>query len=102
MMKNGSEPMITADALASWLTALIFAFIFLRSRSTLDRLFSASARLPPVFALDRHDDGEEIHFRQRHALVHALDALVDGDADALALDDLEKLRTDRSGRFPRR
>jgi hypothetical protein len=28
---------------------LIFAFIFLRSRSTLDKLPRASERLPPVF-----------------------------------------------------
>jgi hypothetical protein len=41
--------MMLADALASIDIAWIFSFIFLRSRSTLERLPSASARLPPDF-----------------------------------------------------
>ena len=44
----GSAPMIAAEALASCDIALIFAFIFLRSRSTRERLPSASERLPPA------------------------------------------------------
>src|SRR6266852_3247480 len=41
--------MMPADALASIDIAWIFSAIFLRSRSTLDRLPSASDRLPPDF-----------------------------------------------------
>ena len=41
--------MMLADALASIDIAWIFSFIFLRSRSTLERLPSASDRLPPDF-----------------------------------------------------
>ena len=46
---NGSEPMMPAEDLASMLIAWILARIFLRSRSTLARLPSASERLPPAF-----------------------------------------------------
>ena len=46
---RGSAPMMAAEDFASCDTARIFCFIFLRSRSTLERLFSASERLPPVF-----------------------------------------------------
>ena len=48
MTAIGNAPMIDADALASVDIAWIFAFIFLRSRSTRDRLPSASDRLPPA------------------------------------------------------
>ena len=41
--------MIDAEAFASIDIAWILAFIFLRSRSTRDRLPSASERLPPAF-----------------------------------------------------
>jgi hypothetical protein len=46
---GGSEPMMPAEAVASDDRALIFSPIILRARSTTERLFSASARLPPVF-----------------------------------------------------
>ena len=46
--QGGNAPMIDADALASIDMAWIFAFIFLRSRSTRERLPSASDRLPPA------------------------------------------------------
>ena len=49
MTIGGNEPMMPADALASIDMAWIFSAIFLRSRSTLDRLPSASDRLPPDF-----------------------------------------------------
>ena len=49
MTAGGRQPMIIAEALASIDMAWIFAFIFLRSRSTRDRLPSASDRLPPDF-----------------------------------------------------
>ena len=47
---NGSRraPMIAAEAFASIDMATILAFIFLRSRSTFERLPSASERLPPA------------------------------------------------------
>ena len=45
---NGSAPMMAAEALASIDSACTLAFIFLRSRSTRDRLPSASERLPPA------------------------------------------------------
>ena len=48
MTAIGKAPMIEAEALASIDMAWIFAFIFLRSRSTRDRLPSASDRLPPA------------------------------------------------------
>ena len=44
------DAMIAADAFASIDMAETLAFIFLRSRSTRDRLPSASARLPPALA----------------------------------------------------
>ena len=40
--------MIIAEAVASDDSALIFSRISLRARSTVERLLSASARLPPV------------------------------------------------------
>ena len=83
---GGSEPMITADALASDDIALILPCRRLRSRSTSARLLSASDRLPPDFGLDRHHDAEEAHFRRRHVLVHALQALLERDADLEAFD----------------
>ena len=92
MMINGSEPMIAAEDLASWLMDLIFAFIFLRSRSTLDRLPKASERLPPVFDLNCHNNRKKVDFRQRHPLNHALNALIDGNAYALALDNFIEFR----------
>ena len=46
---GGSAPMIAADALASIDIARILACMRLRSRSTRDRLPSASERLPPDF-----------------------------------------------------
>ena len=49
MTQNGSAAMMTAEAFASIDIAWILAFIFLRSRSTRDRLPSASERLPPDF-----------------------------------------------------
>src|SRR5579863_8566808 len=49
MTIGGNAPMMPADALASMDMAWIFSAIFLRSRSTLERLPSASERLPPDF-----------------------------------------------------
>src|SRR5215510_8752087 len=46
---SGKQAMIEAEALASIDIAWILDFIFLRSRSTLERLPSASDRLPPAF-----------------------------------------------------
>ncbi len=48
--------------------ACTFAFIFRRSRSTLARLFKASKDCHPP-ALNGDDDGEEVHFRQRHVSI---------------------------------
>src|SRR5215204_3075980 len=45
---NGRQAMIAAEALASMLIALILPAILRRSRSTRDRLPSASERLPPA------------------------------------------------------
>ena len=82
---GGSEPMIMAEALASDDSALILPCIRLRSRSTpkiAQRLGEVAAR----FLLDGHHDGEEAHFRRRHALVHALQALFERHADLQAFD----------------
>src|SRR6267154_2112010 len=49
MTIGGNEPMMAAEALASIDIAWIFSAIFLRSRSTLERLPSASDRLQPDF-----------------------------------------------------
>ena len=80
----GSEPMIIAEAFASDDSALIFSRISLRERSTAERLPSASERLPPVFCWIVQHDGEEVHFRQRHALVHALQRLIERHAHRMA------------------
>ncbi len=69
--------MMKAEVVASDDSALIFSRISLRARSTAERLPSASARLPPVFAWIVHDDCEEAQLRRRHALVHALQRLIE-------------------------
>ena len=46
---GGRQPMMNAEVTASADSALIFSFISLRARSTVERLPRASARLPPVF-----------------------------------------------------
>ena len=97
MMKNGSEPMIAAEALASWLTR---ADLLLHPLAVAQHLREIVERLGEIAAslrLDGHDDSEEIDLGERHAVEHALDALVDGDAHPLALDDLEEFRADRAG-----
>ena len=66
---NGSEPMMPAEALASMHIALILPFIFLRSRSTRERLPSASERLPPAFCWMAMTMAKKFDLRQRHALV---------------------------------
>ena len=47
---GGRQPMIAAEATASADSALTFSRISLRERMTVERLPSASARLPPVLA----------------------------------------------------
>ena len=79
--------MMPAEALASCDIAWIFAFIFLRSRSTRDRLPSASARLPPAFCWIAIDDAEEIRLRHRHVLVELAAGLAQRHADRLGFDD---------------
>ena len=79
--------MMLAEAFASVLMATILPFIFLRSRTTLERLPIASARLPPDFCWMRDDDGEEIRLGDRHALVELADAVAERQPERLRLDD---------------
>ena len=78
--------MINAEAVASDDSALIFSRISLRERSTVDRLASASARLPPVFCWMAMTMAKKRSFRGGHALVHLLQRLVQGHAHADILD----------------
>ena len=87
--------MMKAEVVASDDSALIFSRISLRARSTAERLPSASARLPPVFGLNRQHDGEEAQLRRRHALVHLLKALIDGHAHGDVLDQALELGPQR-------
>ena len=50
--KNGNEPIIAADALASLDNALILSESFFLSRNRSDNPSSVSAKLPPVFLLN--------------------------------------------------
>ena len=72
--------MIQAEALASIDSAVILPFIFLRSRSTRDRLHSTSERLPPERCWIDDHDGEEIGLGQRHALIELHHRLVHRNA----------------------
>src|SRR5271170_2262061 len=56
--------MIAAEAFASMDMALIFPFIFLRSRNTRERLPMASERLPPDLPLSGHEDLLDVDFRR--------------------------------------
>ena len=76
--------MMTAEAFASIDIAWILAFIFLRSRSTRDRLPSASERLPPALCWIDDHDAEEVRLRQRHALEQLGAGLAQRDADRSA------------------
>ena len=89
----GSAPMMPAEAFASMLIALILPLIFLRSRSTRERLPSASDRLPPALLLDGDDDGEEVRLGHRHALGQPRDRLGQRHAQRLGLDDLAGIRS---------
>ena len=96
---NGSAPMMAAEALASIESACTLAFIFLRSRSTRERLPSASERLPPACGLDLDDDAEEAGFRAGHRLDHAQRGFRNGQADLLRFDDAAELGLHRFLRF---
>ena len=90
----GSAPMMPAEAFASCDIAWIFAFIFLRSRSTFDRLPSASERLPPDLLLNCNDDSEKICLRQRRALVQFAAGLAQRHADRLRFHDQTEFSLD--------
>ena len=96
--RAAAQPMITADALASIDMAWILAFIFLRSRSTRDRLPSASDRLPPAFCWIAMTMPKKFASGHRDALVELAAGLAERDADRLRLDDRAELALDRLGR----
>ncbi len=96
---KGRAPMITADALASIDSAETLAFIFLRSRSTFERLPIASDRLPPNLRLDGDDDGEEVDFLERHVERHAGAGVGDAEAYLLRLDHAPEFALHRVGAF---
>ena len=79
--------MIAPEAFASIDMAWIFAFIFLRSRSTRERLPSASDRLPPLFCWMKITMPKKLASATRHALVKLDAGVAEGHADSLALDD---------------
>ena len=85
-MPGGSEPMMKAEATASPDIALIFSFISLRARSTVERLLSASARLPPVFCWIDRTMAKKRTSAGRHSLVHLLKGLIEGHAEPEAFD----------------
>ena len=99
MTTSGSEPMIAAEALASLLMRLILPFIFLRSRSTRERLPSASERLPPAFCWMATTMREEARLGHRHALRQLGDRLGERNAERLGLDDRAEFAADRLGRL---
>ena len=86
MTTSGSEPMIIAEALASDDSALIFSRISLRERSTAGEVAQRLGEVAAGLLLDGQHDGEEVHFRDRRALVHLLQRLIEGHAHADVLD----------------
>ena len=82
---------MTAEAFASIDIAPIFAFIFLRSRRTRDRLADRLGKVAARLALDRDHDREEIGFGHRNALRHALDGFRQREPES-GLHDLRGIR----------
>ena len=96
---KGSAPMMTADAFASIDSAWTLAFIFLRSRSTRERLPSASERLPPACDWIWMTMPKKLASVQRHGFGHAQGRIGDGQAHLLRIDDAAKLGPHRLRRF---
>src|SRR5829696_6607650 len=87
--------MIAAEALASMLIALILPAILRRSRSTRDRLPSASERLPPAFCWIAITCRRSSPRRPRHALEQLRDRVGDRYPKRLRVDDRPELAAQR-------
>ena len=88
-----------ADALASIDIALIFSAIFLRSRSTLERLPSASDRLPPDSSAGSRSRCRRSWLRgSASARSSRVQASAERHADRLGLDDGVEFAAERLGR----
>ena len=95
----GKAPMIAADAFASIDIAWILAFIFLRSRSTRERLPSASDRLPPAFCWMLMTMPKKFASGSGMRSIELGAGLADRHADRLRLDDRAELAAHRLRRF---
>ena len=84
-----------ADALASALSALTFIFSMKRSRSTVERLLSASDRLPPACCWMATTICRNFTSGNGMRVVSLLERFAQRYADALLLDDLAELAGQR-------
>ena len=92
---NGRQAMIAAEALASMLIALILPRILRRSRSTRDRLPSASERLPPAFCWIAITMPKKFASATGMRSKSFADRVADRDAERLRLDDRPELAAQR-------
>ena len=91
-----------AEDFASALMARILAFIFLRSRSTLERLSSASDRLPPVRDWMAMTMAKKFASASGMRSGSRVDRLGERQAERLVLDDFAELASAPAPAPPRR
>ena len=89
--------MITAEAFASIDMALIFPFIFLRSRKHAGQIADRFGEIAARLALDGDDDREEVGFGDRNPLRHPLDGFRQSQPERLRFDDLAEFGFTGSG-----